>query len=143
MAEYNVKLEGTEQLIANLKKIDGSIRNKVALDAVTAGAIQIGDKARQNAPVKTGALRNSAGINPKAKDSPTKVITKMETSGAEAEIGFRGLAYARIQEFGGMAGRNHSVKITGKHYLGNAIEETKGLVIDAMSDVVKAYLGSL
>ena len=131
MADYVVKLEGTEQLIANLRKIDSGIRSQVALQAVNSGALMIEDKARQNAPVKTGALRNSA-----------HTISRIIVNGAEAEIGFRGLPYAKIQEFGGLAGRHHSVKITGKHYLGNAIEETKGLVVDAMSDVVKAYLGS-
>lgn len=131
MADYVVKLEGAEEMIANLQKIDSGIRSQVALKAVNAGAGMIEDKARQNAPVKTGALRNSA-----------HTISRIIVNGAEAEIGFRGLAYAKIQEFGGFAGRNHSVKITGKHYLGNAIESTKTLVVDAMSDVVKAYLGS-
>lgn len=131
MADYVVKLEGTEQLIANLRKIDSGIRSQVALKAVNSGALMIEDKARQNAPVKTGALRGSA-----------KTISKIIENGAEAEIGFRGLAYAKIQEFGGYAGRNLAVKINGKRYLQRAIEETKTLVVDAMSGVVRAYLGN-
>ena len=143
MSEYTIKLEGTEQLIANLKAIDANIRTRVAVEAVSAGATQIGNKARDNAPVLTGALRNSAGINPKENDSPIKVITSTENGEAKAEIGFRGLSYARIQEFGGYAGRNGKVRITGKHYLGNAINSTQDLVVKSMSDVVKAYLGEL
>ena len=143
MADYTIQLTGTDELINNLKKIDGSIRNDVAAKAVTAGAIQIGNKAWQNAPVKTGALRNSAGINPDVNGSLTKVITRSQGDEVTAEIGFRGLSYARIQEFGGLAGRNHSVNIKGKHYLQRAIDETQTLVVDAMSDVVKAYLGSI
>lgn len=130
MADMTVELIGTKELLENLKKIDANIRGDVALKAVNAGGIQIENKARMNAPVKTGALRNSA-----------KTIARNTGNGAEAEIGFRGLAYARIQEFGGYAGRNHSAKITGKHYLEKAINETRFLVVDAMSDVVKAYLG--
>ena len=145
MSNYNVELEGTEELLENLKKIDASIRGDVALKAVTAGAIQIEDKARINAPVQTGALRNSV-----------TTVSRMTEDGAEAEIGFRGLKYARIQEFGGtITAKNHkyltfrtksgwrrakSVKINGKHYLGNAIETEKGRAVEAMADVVKGFL---
>lgn len=129
MSSYNVTLEGTEELLKNMQKIDASIRGNVALKAVTAGAIQIENKARINAPVDTGALRNSV-----------KTVSRMAADGAEAEIGFRGLAYARIQEFGGRAGRNHSVQITGKHYLENAIKTESGNAVSAMADVVKGFL---
>ena len=131
MADIEIKLDGTEELLNNLSKIDAGIRDSVALKAVTAGGIQIENRARINAPVKTGALRNSA-----------KTIARNGVDGAEAEIGFRGLAYARIQEFGGMAGRNHSVKINGKHYLQRAIDDSKTDVVDAMGDVIKSFLGN-
>ena len=124
-----VKLEGTEQLKANLKRIDANLRGQVALQAVNAGAMMIQNKARINAPVLTSALRNSAST-----------ISKLTGHGAEAEIGFRGLAYARIQEYGGRAGRNHSVYIKGKHYLENAIKSESAFAVKAMSDVVSAYL---
>lgn len=129
MSDYNVKIIGKEQLIANLKKISDDIRGEAALKAVNAGGIQIENKAKINAPVLTGALRNSANTTAKNIDR-----------GAVAEIGFRGLAYARIQEFGGYAGRNHSAHIKGKHYLGRAIEQTQITVFDAMSNVIEGYL---
>ena len=129
MSNYHVQLEGTEQLLQNLARIDGEIRGTVARQAVHAGAIQIENRAKINAPVLTGALRNSAST-----------IAQNTASGAEAEIGFRGLAYARIQEFGGMAGRGLRTKITGKHYLENAINQEKGAAVNAMSDVVRSYL---
>lgn len=129
MSNYHVQLEGTEQLLQNLARIDGEIRGTVARQAVHAGAIQIENRAKINAPVLTGALRNSASTN-----------AQNTASGAEAEIGFRGLAYARIQEFGGMAGRGLRTKITGKHYLENAINQEKGAAVNAMSDVVRSYL---
>lgn len=129
MSNYDIEIEGAEELIENLQRIDASIRNDVAVKAVNAGAIQIENKAKINAPVLTGALRNSA-----------KTDARKTSEGAEAEIGFRGLAYARIQEFGGMAGRGHSVKIKGKHYLQNAINSEKSLAEKAMADVIRSYL---
>ena len=129
MSNYNVQLKGADKLIANLNKIDADLRGLVGLQAVNAGAIQIENKARMNAPVLTGALRNSAST-----------ISKQTATGAEAEIGFRGLVYARIQEFGGRAGRNHSVYIEGKHYLQNAIDTQQGLALQAMGDVISQYL---
>jgi len=146
MSDYTVTLEGTEELLQNLRRIDSGIRQDVAVRAVNAGGIQIENKARMNAPVLTGALRNSV-----------TTIAKSTGHGAEAEIGFRGLVYARIQEFGGTITpkkgkyltfrtkngnwvRARSVKIRGKHYLEKAINSEKGLAVKAMSDVVKAYL---
>ena len=129
MSNYNVTVVGKEQLIANLKKISNDIRGEAALRAVNAGGIQIENQAKINAPVLTGALRNSASTE--AKNIP---------NGAVAEIGFRGLAYAKIQEFGGYAGRNHAAHITGKRYLGKAIEQTQITVYDVMSSVIEGYL---
>ena len=128
-ANYTVKLEGTAELLQNLARIDSSIRGTVALRAVNAGAIQIENRAKINAHVLTGALRNSASTT-----------AKNTAEGAEAEIGFRGLRYARIQEFGGYAGRGHRTKITGKHYLGNAIDQEKGSAVNAMADVIRSFL---
>lgn len=128
---YSVEITGMDQLVANLRKVDGEIRGAVALKAVTDGAIQIENQARINAPVLTGALRNSVST-----------ISKQIGNGAEAEIGFRGLAYARIQEFGGRAGRHHSVVITGKYYLDRAIKSESGAAFDAMANVISSYLRS-
>ena len=147
MSDYTVKLEGTDELLQNLARINSDIRGTVALRAVNAGAIQIENRAKINAPVLTGALRNSASTT-----------AKNTADGAEAEIGFRGLRYARIQECGGTVSaknakylrfRYHgkwvmkkSVKIIGKHYLGNAIEQEKGNAVTAMGNVIRSYLGS-
>ena len=129
MSSYTVQLKGADRMIAKLKQIDTDLRGLVALQAVNAGALQIENRARINAPVLTGALRNSVST-----------IAKNTANGAEAEIGFRGLAYARIQEFGGRAGRNHSVYIQGKHYLERAIQSEQDLAVKAMGDVISSYL---
>ena len=145
-ANYTVKLEGTAELLQNLARIDSSIRGTVALQAVGAGAQQIKGRAVINAPVLTGALKNS-GI----------VHTMNEGDKAVAEISFGGgLRYARIQEFGGTISaknakylrfRYHgkwamkkSVTIKGKHYLGNAIDQEKGSAVNAMADVIRSFL---
>ena len=141
----DIVLEGTEELIDNLNKIDAAIRSEVAVKAVHAGALQIENRARINAPVLTGALRNSVSTKSKATGE-----------GAEAEIGFRGLAYARIQEYGGVIrARNkpylmfqvggHFVKvkqvtIKGKHYFERAIESEKSSAVNAMGSVISSYL---
>lgn len=146
MSDYIVTLEGTDELLRNLKRISSDLQGAVALKAVNAGGIQIENRARINAPVKTAALRNSV-----------RTIARMTGNGAEAEIGFRGLVYARIQEFGGTIyarnkpylvfqykGKWHkkkSVTIKGKHYLQKSIDEAKTNAVEAMGNVVKSYLG--
>lgn len=140
-----IHLEGTEELIKNLQRIDKSIRTDVAVKAVREGAYQIFNRARINAPVLTGALRNSMRVDAKAVGGK-----------AEAEISVN-VVYARIQEFGGtiyprkgkylkfrVNGKwinAKQVKIRGKHYLGNAIESEKGAAVDAMAKTIKDYLG--
>ena len=128
MSNYNVQLKGADKLIQNLNRISAELRGMVALQAVDAGAQQIKSKAVMNAPVKTGNLRNSAIVE-----------TSATLTGARAIIKFR-REYARIQEFGGHAGRNHSVYINGKHYLERAINSENGLAVKAMGDVISQYL---
>lgn len=62
-------------------------------------------------PYKTGNLRRS--INQAMQTSETQVIGLV---GSNVE-------YARIQEFGGTAGRNRSTKITGRLYFTRAIKD--------------------
>lgn len=124
----DVKIEGADELIAKLRQIDKGIRSSVAKEAVEEGAGVIMSKAIFNAPVKTGTLRNSFRIE-----------SRTIGEGAEAEFGPH-VIYGRIQEFGGYTGRNHSVYITGKHYLSNAIEEKKEMAAQKMGEVIADYL---
>ena len=146
MSDITVELEGTEEMLANLARIDSRIRGDVAVRAVFAGGIQIQNRARINAPVLTGALRNSVST-----------IARNTSDGAEAIIGFRGLSYARIQEFGGTVYARKgkylrfkykgqwvsktSVKVRGKHYLQRAVDADHAGTVGAMASVIKAYLG--
>ena len=144
MSNYVVELEGTDELLRNLNKISGDLRGKVAKEAVNAGALMIKDKAVQNAPVKTGNLRNSAMVE-----------SSSTGNGAEAIVRFQ-REYARIQEFGGTIHaknkpylvyqvnghwrRSKSVTLEGKHYLERAINSENGLAVKAMGDVIAQYL---
>lgn len=70
------------------------------------------------APYKTGNLRRS--ITFKVGEAAGKV---------EGAVGSN-LVYAAIHEFGGVAGRGHSVQIKPKRYLGRAIDESKKDIAD-------------
>lgn len=74
-------------------------------------AYDIGNQARRNAPYKTGALSNSIRVEDNGGE--VLVIAGGKYSGKD-------IRYAAIQEWGGLAGRNHSVRITGKHYMERA-----------------------
>lgn len=74
-------------------------------------AYDIGNQARRNAPYKTGALSNSIRVE----DNGGEVLVI-----AGGKMGNKDIRYAAIQEYGGLAGRNHSVRITGKHYMERA-----------------------
>ena len=124
----NVEIKGADELISKLRQLDKGIRGAVAKEAVEEGAAVIMGKAIFNAPVKTGTLRNSFRIE-----------SRTIGEGAEAEFGPH-VIYGRIQEFGGYTGRNHSVYITGKHYLTNAIEEKKDQAAKKMGEVIDDYL---
>ena len=68
-------------------------------------------------PKKTGDLSRSLTF--KIDESVGKVIGAV---GSNKD-------YASIQEFGGMAGRNHASKITGKKYLTRSVEENREAII--------------
>lgn len=113
-------------------KWDTSKVNSIS-NNMTRGLLRMGydmaNMARSNAPYKTGALSNSIRVEENAG------IVEVLAGGKYAG---RNIPYAAIQEFGGNAGRNHSVHITGKHYMerakdhvmaGNYLEKYFGDVI--------------
>ena len=124
----HVEIEGIDDMLKNLQKLDDGIRNEVALEAVQEGASIIMGKAVRNAPVLTSALRNSF-----------RVESRITGSGAEAEVGPH-VIYGRIQELGGFTGRGHRTRIKGKFYLSNAVEQKRKQVSDAMAETIRDYL---
>lgn len=91
-------------------------------------AYDIGNQARRNAPYKTGALANSIRVENNADE--VDVIAGGTYAG-------RNIPYAAIQEFGGYAGRNRSVHITGKHYM----ERAKDAIMSG--DYLTKYFGDV
>lgn len=75
----------------------------------------IANRGRDNAPYDTGALTNSIRVIPEGQDT---VYIK-----AGGKANGTTVAYAAIHEYGGKAGRNHSVSIKGKRYMGRALDE--------------------
>lgn len=103
MSDVSVKLQWNQGAIQ-------SIENKTIKGLVRMG-YDMANLARANAPYLTGALSNSIRVEEDAND--VIVIAGGKTGGKD-------IRYAAIQEFGGRAGRNHSVRITGKHYMERA-----------------------
>lgn len=96
----------------------------------TRGLVKMGfavaSKARAKAPYDTGALVNSIRVTEKGN---TVYVA------AGGKFAGKTIAYARIQELGGYAGRNHTSYIRPKHYLRGGLEEvTRG-------DITKYFKG--
>lgn len=104
-----------------------SIQNNVLKGLLRMG-YDIANLARQNAPYKTGALSNSIRV-----EEDAGIVTVI----AGGKAGNKEIRYAAIQEFGGRAGKNHSVSITGKHYMRNA----KDFVM--AGNYIKKYFGGV
>lgn len=104
-----------------------SITEKAQRGLVRMG-FDIANQARRNAPYKTGALSNS--IRVEEDGDMVEVI-------AGGMYGAKDIRYAAIQEFGGRAGRNHSAKIEGKHYM----ERAKDYIMSG--DYLTKYMGDI
>lgn len=124
----SLTIEGSEELLKNLRKINSDIRGSVALEAVQEGGAVIQAQGEHNAPVLTGTLKNSF-----------RTESYNVGNGAVAEIGPH-VIYGRIQEFGGYTGRGHKTYIKGKLYLTQAVEQKRGEVQRAMAATIKDYL---
>lgn len=113
------------QLKDLLKKTDSS-KTKKAIDIAFR---RIGDamelKAKTLAPWKMGNLRRSI----KTQQSKDSVTTGTD------------VIYARIQEFGGAAGRGHKTIIKGKPYMTPALQEQKdGMAIQIITEEINKTL---
>ena len=120
MSDVSVKINWNDSAIA-------SIENKTMKGLIRMG-YDMASMARSNAPYKTGALSNSIRVEEDAGD--VFVI-------AGGKSGGKDIRYAAIQEFGGLAGRNHSTKIVGKHYM----ERAKDFIL--AGDYINKYFGGV
>lgn len=120
MANPTITLKWDRAKISNIetKAVTGCIRM----------GYDIANQARRNAPYLTGALANSIRVEENAGE--VSVV-------AGGKIGGKNIPYAAIQEFGGYAGRNHSARITGKHYMQRALDVVIG------GNYLEKYFGDL
>ena len=94
-----------------------NLMNKKAVNGLFRMGYDIANQARRNAPYKNSV--NSLDVI------------------AGGIFGGKAIRYAAIQEFGGKAGRNHSVTIQGKHYM----ERAKDFIMTG--DYLKKYFGDI
>lgn len=120
MSTVSVSLEWDHAEITNIK-------TKVMRRLIRCG-YDIANQARRNAPYLTGALSNSVRVEENA-DSVDII--------AGGTYGGKDIRYAAIQEFGGLAGRNHSAKIAGKHYM----ERAKDTILNG--NYIEKYFGDI
>lgn len=120
MSDVSVKIQWDKSAIQ-------SIENKAIKGLVRMG-YDIANLARFNAPYLTGALANSIRVE---EDAGEVLVV------AGGKMGGKNIPYAAIQEFGGYAGRNHSVRIAGKHYM----ERAKNHIM--AGDYLSKYFGGI
>lgn len=83
-------------------------------EAMFSSLLQVHSKAVPNAPYKTGTLHRSLSW---------AMSNGISGGRVEGAVGSN-LVYARIHELGGNAGRNGSVRIKAKRYLGRAVDSS-------------------
>lgn len=102
-------------ILKELKKMPEVLIDVLRL-SVDQGALMIQNKAKELAPYKTGNLRRS--------------ITRTTLDDGLTQAIGTNLVYARIQEFGGMAGRGLRSKIPAQPYLNPAAEQSENAIMD-------------
>lgn len=111
MSDYTLSADiiGAKELENAIKDI-GSVTQRAIIDALNKTAYQLQARAVENAPHKTGALRNSLHTEP----------AQVTGDNIEAKIG-TDLEYARAQEHGTVGMTIQSRNRTGKpfSYIGN------------------------
>lgn len=138
MADYNlsVKVIGAKELKDALTNIDGFAKEQIRL-AINKTAIDLEQKARNEAPHLHGILMNSIHTEP-------AVVTQ---NNIEAKVGTN-IVYARAQEYGTQGMIIHSHSKTGKqftyignikphHYMNDAKNETKPELTNNLQEALR------
>lgn len=114
MITINVSSE-TVRTIEAFKTMPEKLHAALAL-SVDQSALEVMDQAKILAPYKSGNLRRSI----------TKAI--LPSSNGLAQAVGTDVVYAAIHEFGGMAGRNRSVRIPARPYFRPAIAQKQSTI---------------
>lgn len=116
--EINVKVS------VNLDKLDMGRVNQIGLSNSTQ---ILAKQARENAPIDTGTLKKSIGVEP----------ATISTNTTEARVGSRKVVYAIRREF-------ENKKNPGKKfYMKRAYTNAEKIVQDAFNDAVKIVIKTL
>jgi HK97 gp10 family phage protein len=118
IATFTVR--GSEQLQRNLARLQGAERLRAQASALRAGAAVVELRAKDYAPVDTGALMNSIAVDDPV--TPTAAFI-----GPSVE-------YAVHVEFG-------TVKMAAQPFLRPALDQHEGEITDAVEAVIAAFVG--
>lgn len=97
-------------------------------------------KAVTTSVINVQTTAKHVGYAPKDTGTLSRSITHVVTNGTDGIVmGVVGtnLIYARIHEFGGLAGRNHSVSIKPKYYLSRAVADNAGKIKDRFEKLLR------
>lgn len=146
----SVRIEGAEELIAKLNKMNAEVPSTLATEAAKAGGQTLVDYAGQN--VMSNFTQRSGDLF----DSLKVVVTRA----GYVRAGSYRLVYNKIHEYGGVITpkRAHTlswvgedgvmrfakmVVIPARPYIRPAFDEHKSDIIESMSTVIKAYMDSV
>jgi len=122
-----IDIQGLDKLEAELKAIGSSVADTLE-DAVYAAGARIAEQGSVNAPYDTGNLRSAAAAPPRIERNGQYSVT--------GKVGPQNVEYAMIQEYGGVTGRGHKSRITGKFYMTRAAEALKDECEQIMVEII-------
>ncbi len=121
MPTVTMTVRGGEQLRRNLARLAGAERRQAQQDGLEAGARIVETHAKINAPVDTGFLRNSITVD---EVTPMEAIIAPHTD------------YAEHVEFG-------TSRMEAQPYMRPALDEHENEIVQAVSDIVAAFVDSV
>lgn len=149
MANASFTLAGDKELSRQFRRMSDTMRGPTLKRALVAGALLMVNKAKANAPYKTGNLRRSLHVGGEGVGGST---TGTDIGGqvigrdfVEVKIGTN-VRYARRLEFGfaGADRLGRTYNQPARPYLRPAIESEKGAaareIVDAARDLIRAAL---
>ena len=127
-----IEIHGLDKLNAELEAMGSSVADTLEM-AVKAAGVRIAEQAAEN--IKPYKTEDFTGELAKATQAPPRVEQTGKYS-VEGSVGPQNIAYGRIQEYGGVTGRGHKTRITGKFYMTRAVESLKDECENEMIEII-------
>lgn len=127
-----IEIQGLDKLEKELQALGSSVADTLEV-AVKAAGVRIAEQAAEN--IKPYKTEDFTGELAKATQAPPRVEQTGKYS-VEGSVGPQNIAYGRIQEYGGVTGRGHKTRITGKFYMTRAVESLKDECEQEMIDII-------